>query len=201
MKYVFIFLLTASLWAQNAASPGSLFVSTGRLADSVRDVRAGVVDDIVTIVVSESLAAVASGATNTSRKSSAVSNITSAYGILNSAARVANPLNVSGDQELAGTGSTSRNLTLQTTISARVVKVLDNGNLEIEATRDIGVNSEKQTIIIHGMVRPADLTTNNMVTSTQVADLQIKVNGKGVVGDAIRRPHFLYRLLLNLLPF
>jgi len=201
MKFLVIFLAAFSAWAQNGASPGSLYIASGRLGDSVRDVRAGVVDDIVTIVVSESLAAVASGATNTSRKSSAVSNITSAYGILNSSARIANPLNVSGDQELAGTGSTSRNLTLQTTISAHVVKVLDNGNLVIEATRDIGVNSEKQSITIHGMVRPADLTTNNMVTSTQVADLQIKVNGKGVVGDAVRRPHFLYRLLLGLLPF
>lgn len=201
MRFFFVFLVTASLWAQNAASPGSLFISGGRLADSVRDVRAGVVDDIVTIVVSESLAAVASGATNTSRKTSAVSNINAAYGILNSAARIANPLNISGDQELAGTGSTSRNMTLQTNISARVVEVLPNGNLVIEASRDIAVNSEKQTITIHGMVRPADLTPNNVVTSTQVADLQVKVNGKGVVGDAIRRPHFLYRLLLGLLPF
>jgi flagellar L-ring protein FlgH len=201
MKYFPIFLVTVSVWAQSAATPGSLYIATGRLADSVRDVRAGVVDDIVTIVVSESLAAVASGATNSSRKTSAVSNITAAYGILNSAARIANPLNVSGDQELAGTGSTSRNMTLQTTISARVIEVLANGNLVIEATRDIGVNSEKQSITIHGMVRPADLTTNNVVTSTQVADLKVKVNGKGVVGDAIRRPHFLYRLLLGLLPF
>ncbi|HLH38156.1 MAG TPA: flagellar basal body L-ring protein FlgH [Bryobacteraceae bacterium] len=201
MKYFSIFFVTASLCAQNAASPGSLFIASGRLADSVRDVRAGVVDDIVTIVVSESLAAVASGATNSSRKSSAVSNINAAYGVLKAGARIANPLNISGDQELAGTGSTSRNMTLQTNISARVVDVLPNGNLVIEATREIAVNSEKQTITIHGMVRPADLTTNNVVTSNQVADLQVKVNGKGVVGDAIRRPHFLYRLLLGLLPF
>lgn len=201
MKSFFLIFLSVSALAQNGASPGSLFVQGGRLADSVRDVRAGVVDDIVTIVVSESLAAVASGATNSSRKTSAVSNINSAWGVLNSAARMANPLNISGDQELAGTGSTSRNMTLSTTISARVVEVLPNGNLVIEATRDIGVNSEKQSITIHGMVRPADLTTNNVVTSTQVADLTVKVNGKGVVGDAIRRPHFLYRLLLGLLPF
>ncbi len=201
MKYFFIVVVTASVWAQNAASPGSLFVAGGRLADSVRDVRAGVVDDIVTIVVSESLSAVASGATNSSRKSSAVSNINAAYGVLKAGARIANPLNVSGDQELAGTGSTSRNMTLQTNISARVVEVLPNGNLVIEATREIAVNSEKQTITIRGMVRPADLSTNNVVTSTQVADLQVKVNGKGVVGDAVRRPHFLYRLLLGLLPF
>jgi flagellar basal body L-ring protein FlgH len=51
------------------------------------------------------------------------------------------------------------------------------------------------------MVRPSDLTTANTVLSNQVADLQVQVNGKGVVGDAIRRPHFMYRMLLGLLPF
>ncbi len=71
----------------------------------------------------------------------------------------------------------------------------------VEGTKDIAVNSEKQSITVHGLVRPADLTTANTMLSTQVANLQIQVNGKGVVGDAIRRPNFLYRLLLGLLPF
>ena len=176
-------------------------MNSGRLADSVRDVRASVVDDIVTIVVSESLSAVASGDVNTSRKSSATSQIIAAFGLLSPSSKFANPLNITGSQQLAGSGETSRTMTLQTTISARVIEVLPNGNLVIEAVKDIGVNSEKQTITIHGMVRPADLTTQNMVASNQVANLQIKVTGKGVIGDAIRRPNFLYRFLLSLLPF
>ncbi len=182
----FLLLIPACVWAQSVPSPGSLYMAGGRLADSVRDVRASVVDDIVTIVVSESLSAVSSGATQTSRKSSAVSQITAAMGLLNAASRFANPLNVSGDQELAGSGQTSRTSTLTTTISARVIEVTANGNLIIEATKDIGVNSEKQQITIRGMVRPADLTTQNMVASNQVADLKIKVNGKGV--DRRRNP-------------
>jgi len=39
------------------------------------------------------------------------------------------------------------------------------------------------------------------VTSNQVADLSIQINGKGVIGDAVRRPFALYRILLGLLPF
>jgi hypothetical protein len=31
--------------------------------------------------------------------------------------------------------------------------------------------------------------------------MEILVNGKGVVNDAVKRPFFLYRLLLGLLPF
>jgi hypothetical protein len=39
------------------------------------------------------------------------------------------------------------------------------------------------------------------VQSTRLAQLEVHVDGKGVVGDAIKRPFFLYRLLLGLLPF
>ena len=75
------------------------------------------------------------------------------------------------------------------------------GSLMVEGTKDIGVNSEKQTVTLRGLIRPVDLTTTNTINSTQVANLSIKVDGKGVVGDAIRRPNFLFRLLLGLLPF
>jgi flagellar L-ring protein precursor FlgH len=133
-------------------SPGSMYVATGKLADSFRDVRAAQVDDIVTIVVLESLTAVSSGATATSRQSAAQSQIKAAMGILAATSRFASPLNISGAQTLQGTGQTSRNPTLTTTISARVVEVTTNGNLVVEATKDITVNSEKQTITVRGMV-------------------------------------------------
>lgn len=204
MKYFLYLLIPVSLVAQRQpilASPGSLFAPSGMLADAARDVRASRMDDIVTIVVADNLSAVATGATNTSRKSSAQHQINAAMGILSAASRFANPLSIAGDQELAGTGSTSRNMTLSTTVSARVVDITANGTLVVEGTKNIGVNSEKQTITVRGFIRPEDVSQLNTIFSTQVADLQVKVNGKGVVGDAIRRPNFLYRLLLGLLPF
>jgi flagellar L-ring protein precursor FlgH len=194
-----VFLVPISLFAQLGASPGSLYSASGRLADAARDVRAGEVNDIITIVVNEAASAVVSGTSSSSRKSSVSAAITGAAG--NLSPRLTNLLGTSGDQELNGAGSTSRKLSLSTTISARVVEVQSNGTLVIEGTRDIGVNSDKQTIVVRGLVRPADLTSTNTINSVQVADLQIKVTGKGVVGDAIRRPNILYRLLLGLLPF
>jgi flagellar L-ring protein precursor FlgH len=199
MTRLSIFLIPVSLFAQLGASPGSLYTASGRLADNARDVRAGEVNDIVTIIVNEAASAVVSGTSNSSRKSSVNASISAAYGLTGS--KLNNLLGTSNDTELAGAGTTSRNLTLSTTISARVVEVQSNGNLVIEGTKDIGVNSDKQTITVHGVVRPADLSSANMVNSVQVANLQVKVTGKGVVGDAIRRPNFLYRLLLGLLPF
>jgi flagellar L-ring protein FlgH len=199
MTRLLIFLIPASLFAQLGASPGSLYSASGRLADAARDVRASEVNDIVTIVVNEAASAVVNGTSVSSRKSSVNASITGAYGI--TSPKLTNLLGTSNDTELAGSGSTSRGLTLSTTISARVIEVQPNGTLVIEGTKDIGVNSDKQTITVHGYIRPADLSSANVVNSVQVANLQINVKGKGVVGDAIRRPNFLYRLLLGLLPF
>jgi flagellar L-ring protein precursor FlgH len=183
------------------SSPGSIYAPSGRLADATRDLRANQAGDVITIIVNESASAVASGATNTARKSTATSQISSLAGTVAAANPLTNLLDVAGNQQLQGSGQTTRNLTLATTISARVVDITPNGILVIEGIKNVGVNSEKQTVTVRGMVRPADLTTANTVLSNQVADLQIQVNGKGVVGDAIRRPHFLYRMLLGLLPF
>jgi len=54
---------------------------------------------------------------------------------------------------------------------------------------------------VRGIVRHADLTADNFVPSNRIAQMEITIKGKGVVGDAIRRPFILYRILLGLLPF
>jgi flagellar L-ring protein precursor FlgH len=187
--------------AQLGASPGSVFTPSGILADAARDVRAANVGDTITILVSDTASAVANGVTNTSRKSAASASITGLAGFSSSGGRLSNLLGVTGNQQLQGQGQTERDMTISTTVSAKVVEVTANGSLLVEGTKNIGINSEKQTVILKGLVRPADLTAANTVTSNQVANLTLQVNGKGVVGDAIKRPFFLYRILLGLLPF
>jgi flagellar L-ring protein precursor FlgH len=188
--------------AENSAStPGSTWIAGSRLADAARDVRASQVDDVLTIVVSESVSAVSSGVTQTSRKSSTQNSITALAGVTNANGPLANLANVSGDTELNGQGTTSRTTTLTDTLTTRVTHVLPNGALVVEATKDLQVNSEHQTITVRGVVRPADIDPTNSVASNRLGDIEVRVNGKGVVGDAIRRPNFLYRLLLGILPF
>src|SRR6266849_3406779 len=126
MKVLQLALIPLSVFAQMGASPGSLYSPSGRFADAARDLRAGQVDDIVTIVVNENASAVASSVTNTSRKSSAQNSITGLAGTLPATSRLTNLLGVTNNQQLRGQGQTSRNLTLATTISARVVDVTPN---------------------------------------------------------------------------
>ncbi len=182
-------------------SPGSLWSSPATLADMAADVRARSIDDIVTIVVSEQASAVATGETKTSRATNANAAITSAAGVMPAAGALANLLNMNSTQALTGDGTTSRTSALTATLTARVVDVLPNGYLVIEGSKTTLVNSENQVITVRGVIRPADLSNANTVQSGSIAQLELKINGRGVVNDAIRRPNILYRILLGLLPF
>lgn len=182
-------------------SAGSLWSPASRLTEVGADVRAAQVDDLVTIVVNEQASAVATGATKTSRSSAAQSKITALAGAKSAGGAAQNLLNLASSQSLDGSGTTSRGATLTTTLSARVTHVLPNGYLVLEGTKEVMVNSEHQEVTVRGVIRPADLTTGNIITSNQIAQMEIKINGKGVINDAVRRPNILYRILLGILPF
>ena len=184
-----------------SATTGSLWTPAAWFSDLAADQRARRVDDIVTIVVEESASAVSSGATQTARKSSAQNSITALAGLTKPTGPWANLANLGGQTTLDGQGTTSRTTTLTTTVSARVTHVLRNGNLVVEGWKNVGINSENQVITVRGVIRPIDLDTHNTVQSARLAQMEIQVNGKGVVADAVRRPNFLYRMLLGLLPF
>ena len=183
------------------ATPGSTYSPGSRLADAARDVRASQVDDLITIVVAEQASAVTTGTTKTQRSSSTKNSVSALAGLTKATGPLANLAGVSGDTQLNGQGTTSRVTTLRTTLTARVTAVLPGGELVVEASKDVQINSERQTIIVRGVVRPADIDAANSVQSNRLGQLEVQVNGKGVIGDAIRRPFFLYRLLLGLLPF
>jgi flagellar L-ring protein FlgH len=189
--------------ASNGQVPGdgSIWFPAARLSNLASDLRARNVDDVVTILVQESASAVSTGESKTSRVSSAQAAVTSLAGPKAPAGALANLLNSNSNTALDGQGTTSRQTTLTTTISARITHVLVNGNLVVEGTRNLNVNSENQVITIRGVIRPIDLDTTNSVPSARLTNMELQVNGKGVVNDAVRRPNFLYRLILGLLPF
>lgn len=184
-----------------AASPGSLYLTGGRLADLARDLRAAQTGDIVTIVVADRASALTKGATASTRKAEAKAGIAALAGPVRTSGPLGQLANLGGQSKLDGQGETSRESVLETTISARVTHVLPNGNLVVEGSKDVLVNSERQRVTIRGLLRWNDLSPGNRIPSDRLADLEVRVEGKGVVQDAIRRPGFLYRLLTGLLPF
>jgi flagellar L-ring protein precursor FlgH len=186
--------------AVSMPAPGAIWFPEARLGDVALDLRARRVDDIVTIVVQERASATSRGSVSSSRKASANARVDTALG-KRTTGWLPNLAGLSSDQKLDGQGETVRETVLSTVLTARVTNVLANGNLVIEGAKAVTVNSETQRVIVRGIVRPFDLTTNNAVRSDQIAMLEVSVAGRGVIGDAVRRPNILYRILLGVLPF
>jgi flagellar L-ring protein precursor FlgH len=182
------------------ATTGSLWSPEARFGNLGADLRARQVNDVVTIVVQERASAVSRGSVSSSRDSSAKASVNAALGA-RTTGWLPNIASMSGQQKLEGQGETVRETVLSTVLTARVTHVLPNGNLVIEAAKAVTVNSETQRVTVRGVVRPFDLTTANAIQSDQIAMLEVSVAGKGVVGDAVRRPNILYRILLGVLPF
>lgn len=193
--------LHATQISGNNASPGSLYGSGGRFSDLVRDPRAYQIDDLVTVVVSDRASAVARGVTSSSRKSNSSNSITALAGALPATGALANLATMGGSSKLDGQGETSRETELSTTLSTRVTHVMPNGNLILQGTKNLMVNSERQTVVVRGICRPQDLAPGNTIRSDRLAELEVHIIGKGVVNDAIKRPFLLYRILNGLLPF
>ena len=179
-----------STWSQNA-----LFSNLGM------DLRANRVNDLVNIVVTETFSAVANGDVKTQRQATAQSNIAQLAGVTKKTGALANLLNSNTQSQLQGTGETSRGAVLTANLSARVTNVLPNGYLVIEGTKRVQVSSENQVVTVRGVIRPVDLSPSNSIPSNLIAQMEIQVNGKGVIGDSIHRPNILYRILLGILPF
>jgi flagellar L-ring protein precursor FlgH len=183
------------------ATPGSLWTPSALLADMARDSRANRVDDQVTILVSINTSASSTGNTKTSRASALSASASSSLLPAAAKAPLANLITLGGNNTMQGQGATSRQTTLTTNLSARVTHVLPNGYLVIEGHKDTMINSERETVTVRGVVRPPDLAADNSVNSDRLAELEVRINGKGVVGDSIRRPNILYRILMGVLPF
>ena len=99
-----------------------------------------------------------------------------------------------------GAGSTSRTSSLRTNVSARVVDVLPNGYLVVEGAREVRLNNENQMVTITGVVRPVDISQNNVVLSSAISQMSVKVQGKGLVSQPLN-PGWLFKILNGIWPF
>ncbi len=178
------------------------FTSTGSIFGQgenplFSDHKAMHVNDIVTVVISE-----AAKSTNSVDKSMA-ENDTSALGggtftaggtnpAVSAYANAANGLTNIGFQtkstsSYSGKGASNKNASFTTTISARVVKVLQNGNYFISGRREIMIDDEKQIIQISGVIRPYDIDQNNKISSSQMSDAKILYNSEGDLDRATKQ--------------
>jgi len=183
------------------ASPGSIWIDNGRLARMVTDVRAMRPHDLISVVVSESLAASTDGTVKNSRASNANSSVSALFGSLHAGNALQNLINQTSSSGLNAQGTSATNSSLSTTIGGQVIEVLPNGMLVIEAARQVEFSQQTQTIILRGLVRPEDISQQNQVLSTAISSLELEVRGKGIINDYTHRQNALVRLLQRILIF
>ena len=190
--------------AQQAAevrTTGSIWTSEGRLVRLGTDAKAARLHDVVSIVVTESLAASTDGQVKNTRSSNANSGLTGLIGKLKTANALQNLVGMTSDSGLTAQGQSTTNSSLATTFGAEVVDVLPNGMLVVQATRQLTFSQQTQLIKLRGLVRPEDVSAHNEVQSTAMTDLELEVTGQGIVNDSTHRPNFAVRLLEKLLIF
>jgi flagellar L-ring protein precursor FlgH len=176
---------------------GSLYTANGAFVDMSSDYKARRIGDVVTLLVSETTAASSTGDVNNSRAFAANSAVTSLPGWQSNSA---NPLlGMSSTKSLKGQGETSAGSSVAATVSARVIALLQDGSMVVEAERRILINSQHEDLIVRGVLRPVDIAPNNSAPATALVGLEIELKGKGVVSDYIGRQNPIIRGLLWLL--
>ena len=188
---------------------GSLWSTQSRYGSLFGDTKARNVNDILTVNIVETTDVSSDASTQLSSSGSTESGITSFFGSpmsfgLDNLYGKDDPFDPSiateAENKYNGSGSTARKHKFLTTLSARVINVFPNGNMLIKGNREITVNREKQKIFLVGLVRPEDVSAQNVVLSTAIADAKISVTGKGVVSEE-QSPGFGSRMYEWLWPF
>jgi flagellar L-ring protein precursor FlgH len=183
------------------AVPGSIWTDSGRLTRMATDVRAMRPHDLISVVVSESLAASTDGTVKNSRASNASSSVSALFGTLHAGNALQNLIHQTSSSGLNAQGTSATNSSLSTTFGGQVIEVLPNGMLVVEAARQVEFSQQTQTIILRGLVRPEDISQQNQVLSTAISSLELEVRGKGIINDYTHRQNALVRLLQKVLIF
>ncbi len=186
------------------------------------DAKARAIGDLVTVMIDEDLSADSEASTDTDRSTSQTVGLSSDVGfqrlIEKGAEKILDLLGIDGDpvesttgtnvnfatatntSDFSGAGETERKGTFQGVITCRVVNVLPGGVFHIQGRRQIIVNHEAQWITLEALVRQDDVSIDNTVKSTKLAEARLSFDGLGVIDDR-QRPGMVARVLDWVYPF
>ena len=177
---------------QNFASTGSIFGQGDNPLFS--DHKAMHVNDIVTVEISETAEASSNGSKDLSKlnETELGGGVFASGGTSPTVDKYIDKINAktnigfssTSGFEFSGSGSASKDASFTTTISARIVKVMSNGNYFIAGRREILVDEQKQIIQISGVIRPYDIDQYNKINSSQMSEAKILYKTQGDIDHA-----------------
>ena len=172
-----------------AAAPptdGAIY-RTGYGMDLFADLKARHVGDVLTIKLQESTNATKNATTKTSKKTSLVNTGPTLFGktYTNNGVPLFNA-SLDGSHSFDGAGASTQSNSLAGSITVTVVDVQPNGNLVVQGEKSLQLNHGDEYVRIAGVVRPADIATDNTVGSDKIADARISYSGKGPISASNR---------------
>ena len=188
----------------SSANSGSIWpAGTGSERSMVADPKASRAGDILTIIVSESAVAQSSQSKSSSRDAS-LNDAIQQFLFANSRALTHNgslpALNLGGSSTYTGGGDVSNSQSISSRAAVMVTDVLPNGNMVIQGVRIVTFSGETQYVVLHGLVRAHDVTRENTVASSNIADARVEFYSEGQLTDAQKRGWFS-KLYEKLRPF
>lgn len=170
--------------AQATPTAGAIY-RTGPSLNLYSDRRARDVGDLLTIHLIENTTAQTSATTSVDKASEitmAAPNIAGASLTYNG--RDLLSASVNGDRGFSGNGKSAQSNRLQGSLTVTVIQRLPNGNLVVQGQKNMRLNQGDELVQIQGIVRAADIGTDNSVPSSKVADARIAYGGRGAIAQS-----------------
>jgi len=176
---------------------GAIFQASAGYSALTNGGRAATVGDIITILLVERTQASKSNSANTGRQGS-IGLAPPTSGLLN----LFSPSDVaaSGTQDFQGKGAAAQSNQLSGEITVTISRVFPNGTMMVRGQKQLTLNRGDEYVQISGLVRQGDISPDNRVLSTRVADARITYSGRGEIARASRQG-WLQRFFSAISPF
>ena len=191
--------------ASEKLSNGAIFRS-GQSGLFATDQRARRVGDILTVTFNEIFAATkAQTAASSKADAFAVTLPTGLPNILTGgfdkdAGGNGAGLTAGTNRTFSGAGNAAQSNSFTGSLAVTVIRVFPNGNMEVAGQKEITLNNGNEYVRVKGIVRPEDISATNIVSSTRLADAQIRYTGSGHLADA-SKPGWLSQIMRAISPF
>ncbi len=177
-------------------SNGSIY-STSSSGLFSSDRRAKNVGDILSVTLSETFSS-NKAVTNSSGKTDTIGAEIGPTGLLRNFAGLGG--SASKTNSFSGSMATNQSNSLSGTLSATIVRVFPNGNLEIKGQKKLRITEGTEYIRLSGIIRPEDISTSNTVSSAKIAEAQIEYVGAGIL-DSATKPGWGSQIFRSISPF
>ena len=187
--------------ATSTTTNGAIF-QPGRSGLFPTDQRARRIGDILTVSFNETYAATKAQTASSSKTDAFGVTLPTALPNMLTGGFDKDPagLNAGTSRSFAGSGNAVQSNSFSGLLSVTVVRVFDNGNMEVLGQKELTLYNGNVYVRVRGVVRPEDISANNIVSSDRLADAQIRYTGSGHLADA-SQPGWLSQLMRTISPF